>query len=1183
MENSNLVNPSSITTDIIKQNLINLLSNSTTGSDDIEFVILFGDNKTEVSTSASANGINFYDLGFGFGILSLKYSEISKLSLVKGIDYIELPKIVSTTDFQSNSSSCVPEVWNNYNLSGKDVLVGFIDSGIDYTHPAFIDNLGLTRIQYIYDLSQGGIVYDKASIQKAIESPNPLEVVPVEDSSGHGTHVAGIACGGGKINKLYYGAAFESSIAMVKITSSTSIRFSRDTLIMKGIKFLLEKSKELNIPLVINISLSTNDGAHNGTSLFEQYISTVNTVENVTFVIAAGNEGASGHHFSDILKGSLNIPFNVAPSERTLNLQLYKGLLSDISIEIRNPSQINSGKIVIQPGFFSGNLGNDKYMIYFSGPTPIDINGEIIITLMKSKNNFIQGGQWELIVNLLNEAEGRVNIWMPISEGLNPSTKFLSPSIFNTLGIPATVENVISIGSYNNFTNTISSFSGRGNPYRGVIKPDLVAPGENILSAVPGGGIDSKSGTSMSTPEVTGICALLLQWGIVNKNNPFLYGDALKYYLLKGAIRDSKSELYPNINWGYGKVCAFNTLKLISGTRNINEPILQNNQCIDVIDALKSPDYVVFASRYRGFLSDITSNINYVCTIPLENNYALFYLKVDNLAKFYKEAKYILDIPPASPYSLQDISPLDSSNITAVKRNPYLNLSGLGVIVAMIDTGIDYLNEEFIYEDGTSKILEIWDQTISSSAVDSSVPFGSLYTNAQINEAIKLKKSGGNPYSIVPSKDTIGHGTKMAGIIGARGYNPEISSVAPNCKFIMIKLCPGNVGNVFNNSETANNLYGEATIIPALLYMEKFIKTSTSPIVIYFPLGTTFGAHNGISYVEKIIERLSYVKGVVVCTGTGNEGLSEGHFQGELSFPGEVKEALLEIPPNQNILPLQIWSSFADEIIIGVTSPSGQKIEALILEPALVQKFKFVFENTSLTLIYYLPNPLTGNQLTFLMFEDLKPGIWKITLKGNVIINKNFNIWLPQKLLLQEGTRFLNASPETTLTVPSTSTFCITSAYYNQIDNSLVATNGRGFNSLKKITPQITAGGIDVKTIAPNNRVTTVSGSSVSTAVVAGACALLLQWGIVNKNFPNMFCQVIQVMLIQGARQIKELLYPNINSGYGQLDLLETFSTFTRNIDNDTAYTTLARSEYIESNTDNLFFRIPYDLYSPRD
>ncbi|HJF34629.1 MAG TPA: S8 family serine peptidase [Clostridium perfringens] len=565
MENKAKVGIDFINT-IPKQILTSLIEQYSPNNGEIELVVLYGDNFLRFKNSVDAIGAKVEDLGYGFGILIIKVSDLNRIIELEGLQYIELPKILYTSAYDSNRASCIPSVWNNYNLTGEGILVGFLDTGIDYTHNAFKDDEGNTRIEYIYDL-ENGVVYDKNKINEALKSEDPFSIVPEIDLSGHGTHVAGIACAGGNINFDNYGVAYKSSIAMVKITGENSLRAALSTQLMRGLKFLMDKSNEINKPLVVNISLSTNDGSHNGSSLLEKYIQTFTQLQKAVIVVAAGNEGNSAHHVGGKMKKEEDLDLNIGDGEKGIILDFFKPVLVDVSVEVISPTGISTGPMELSESYKERFVGREKIVVYSTGPKPFDIQGQTTISILPLGDTITSGG-WRIIVRKLNNYEGYFDVWLPIAEGLNERTRFLQPSVYNTLGIHATVEGVISVGSYNFLNNNLSAFSGRGvvRP-EWLIKPDLVAPGENILSTVEEQGFDTKSGTSMAAPQVSGICALLFEWGIIRNNDPFLYGERIKYYLIKGAKRTIFGEAYPNPDLGYGFVCLDRTMELLINRR----------------------------------------------------------------------------------------------------------------------------------------------------------------------------------------------------------------------------------------------------------------------------------------------------------------------------------------------------------------------------------------------------------------------------------------------------------------------------------------------------------------------------------------------------------------------------------------------------------------------------------------
>lgn len=1176
--------------------LLNYVKQDNTST--IDLSVIYNGNPINVSEKINNIGGKFEDLGYGFGTVTIPIESIQKVSTVTEIVYAELPKVLYTTYAPSNLESCIDQTWSKYDLSGKGVIVGFIDSGIDYTHPAFKTLDNKTRIKYIYDIEQEE-VWNEEKINEAINSPNPFSIVPERDNLGHGTHVAGIACGGGNVDRRYYGPAYESDIIMVKMTREGKTNYAKSNQLMKGIKFLIDKARELGKPLVINLSFSTNDGAHDGNSILELYIRTIMGLERLSFVIAAGNEGEAGHHVGGVINKETNILLNVDGGESIITLELYKSFVDDIILQLRNPVGVKSGNIDISTkNYFSGTLGYDKYYIYNSGPSPFNISGEILIVIDNIRGE-VTKGDW--VIDIISEGAiiDEYDMWLPISEGLSKKTRFANPNPYNTLGIPATVSNVISVGSYDYVTGNISSFSGRGKRGRLPVKPDLVSPGENIESSFPGGGYNKLSGTSMATPEVTGAVALISEWGLVKGNDPYLYGERLKYYLLKGAKRPRTDIIYPNSIWGYGELCASNAIEiwLLEGnarsTKMYRQDIVQGMVKETVKDKFKSefnnypcvedfnnPNYNNYIVEYQGDIEGALKNINYACGVVLDSNYAILSIEGGQEERVFREIKEIVFFEPNDLYTLNQVSPIQSSNIYKLQNNPYLSLRGQGVLVGIIDTGVDYLNKDLLYEDDTSKIINIWDQTIINTSGEDINKLGKVYTNEDINNAIKLNKEGGNPYSIVDSKDEDGHGTEMAVIIGGRGRVAPIGA-APDCEFSIVKLRTlKDEALKFRgyNPEEVGLVYGTTDIVLAVRYLYGIAKIYNKPMVIYLPMGTNLGGHDGGTVLERYIDINSRKRGIVFVTSTGNQGDSGTHALEVIKKTGDMINVELKVDDMEKNLYFEVWASKPDKIAIGLVSPSGEVIEKIPAKIKGTEDVKFIFEGSEAIIKYFLPEETTGDEVITVRITDIRGGIWQIRVIGEYIVNGEVNIWIPQKPLTKEGTRFLKPDPTITLENPATSKEIIVTSTYDQNNNTILSSSGEGYTRDGRIKPDITTGGVQVTTSTIGSKLKSVTGGSVSAAVLAGAVALLLEWGIVRGNDQTMYSTKIRAYLIRGARKRPGDIYPNKQWGYGQLDINGVFENL-RSLEN--MRKNKSSNKYERSLEDErLFIDIPLDILS---
>lgn len=515
----------------------------------------------------------------GFAIITTRADYINALSALPQITYIEKPKRLSLGLQDSRSASClsgvqkniytvetdVPNALSGYGLSGLGTFIGIIDSGIDYRHPAFLSENGESRIAYFWnqaaetlDFTQipagygFGAQYTKDMITEALAENRPLP--STETGSGHGTSVAGIAAGNGAGSPglRYRGVATESELIVVRLRRKEE-DFAGTTEVMLGVDYAVRKAIMENKPIAINLSFGTNDGSHTGQSLFETYLSELLGTWKTTIVAASGNEGDARHHSRMFLDTSTReVEFSIGPGENSLSLQIWKDYTDEFQMVLESPS----GKIFSFPeenGIpFRYPLRNGTLIFYIGTPTPFTMQQPVFLEWI---SDVLETGIWKLSFLPKRIITGIVDLWLPTVEAIGKETGFLNPEPDTTLTIPSAARNVITVGAYRTDTGSIAAFSGRGYTADGRIKPTLVAPGVNVMTTVPGGGYGRRTGTSIAAPFVTGSAALLMEWGIVRGNDPFLYGEKLKAYLIKGARPLPEQTEIPDTEAGYGALC----------------------------------------------------------------------------------------------------------------------------------------------------------------------------------------------------------------------------------------------------------------------------------------------------------------------------------------------------------------------------------------------------------------------------------------------------------------------------------------------------------------------------------------------------------------------------------------------------------------------------------------------------
>lgn len=520
-------------------------------------------------------GIRVTELLNEYAVLIVPESGIGRLAEVPEIEYIEKPKRLFFAAEQGRTASCVTGVQNaRYDLYGDGVLVAVLDSGVDYAHPDFRNEDGTTRILALWDQTipgrppagyRIGTEYTKEQIDEALAQSDPVrrrELVPSTDASGHGTRVLGIAAGNGRAGGIRYrGVAPRSSILVVKLGVPRTDSFPRTTELMQALDYCIRKAMEYSLPVAVNISFGNTYGAHDGTSLLETYITDMANIWKSVICIGTGNEGYAAGHASDSLQEGekKRIQLAVGEYEGALNLQIWKSYLDDISVSLESPGGRRAGFIQNMPGAQRFTLEQTEILLYYGEPSPYSQSQEIYLEFLP-QTEYVDSGIWTLTLEAREIRDGRFHLWLPSAAVLNANTRFLEPEPYITLTIPSTARRTVAVGAYDSRSRTYADFSGRGDTRDGRERPILAAPGVDVVTTVPGGGYAAATGTSFATPFVTGAAALLMQWGITDGNDPFLYGEKAAAYLKKGAQPLPAFRAYPNPQIGWGTLCVRESL-----------------------------------------------------------------------------------------------------------------------------------------------------------------------------------------------------------------------------------------------------------------------------------------------------------------------------------------------------------------------------------------------------------------------------------------------------------------------------------------------------------------------------------------------------------------------------------------------------------------------------------------------
>jgi subtilisin family serine protease len=557
------------------------------------------------------------------------------------------------------------------------------------------------------------------------------------------------------------------------------------------------------------------------------------------------------------------------------------------------------------------------------------------------------------------------------------------------------------------------------------------------------------------------------------------------------------------------------------------------------IDKIYSNDYADFIIGYNG--DPLVLEQYRDSGIHIINFFnAVVHLPVSEMTENVISRRGYAPIP--SLFGFASEASQESSGILRLRNIPSFNLRGKGVLIGFIDSGIDYTNPIFQNADKTTKIASIWDQTIISDQFPEGMAYGTEYSRNQINDALKSE----DPYSIVPSKDEIGHGTMVAGIAaGSEVTASGFYGVAPEADLVVVKLKPAKpyLKEYFRIPENAV-CYQENDIIFGVQYLLNYAASVNQPIVLCIAIDTSLYAHDGRGTTSSWLSIQASNVGTAVLIAVGNEGNARRHYFGTIDdTTGYYDSVELNVGPNESGFSMELWGNTPNIFSIDILSPSGEYIPRMGIRLNETKHITFIFEPTVIYIDYQNIETQSGDQLILLRFTKPSQGIWKFKIYSRGIYPINFNIWLPMDNYITNETFFIRSDPNITLLSLSCATTPISVTAYNTEDESLYINAGRGYTRINWVKPDIAAPGVKIVAPTLDHGFAEVTGTSAAVSHTAGVAAMLLEWGIVNGNYPNMSTEDMKIFMIRGARRKSGVKYPNPEWGYGILDIFNVFES----------------------------------------
>lgn len=527
------------------------------------------------------------------------------------------------------------------------------------------------------------------------------------------------------------------------------------------------------------------------------------------------------------------------------------------------------------------------------------------------------------------------------------------------------------------------------------------------------------------------------------------------------------------------------------------------------------------------------------CIQGVDEQFKIVHIRRQDLPPF-SVSTFIYRFIPNMYTLMQDAFDPDSlaqSGILRTQRPP-LNLTGQGVVMAFIDTGIRYDEPVFQNPDGSTRILAIWDQTVQDGPAPEGFLYGTEYTREDINRSL----STGEPLA---TRDTNGHGTALASVAAGSVLEggAAFQGAAPQCDIVVVKLkeCKPFLRQFYLIKEDAP-AYQETDIMLAVKYVQSFTRMFMRPVVICLGLGTNMGDHAGNTALDVYLNKASARRSQAVVVCGGSEGNAAHHFSEILSQNDSVDgvssvDAEIRVGEGNRGFIMELWGNIPAVFVASIRSPGGEIIPRFRLRVGETQTYTFIYEPTRITVDSILVEEGSGDELLFFRFEDPTPGVWTVQVSTvGRADNALFHMWLPVTQFLTADTYFLRPSPFVTLTEPSLAQDVLTTSTYNSFNNSFYINSGRGYARGGRVKPDISAPGVDISTILGKR-----TGSSLAAALTAGGVAQFMEWAIVRRNNDIVEGKEIKNYFIRGAQRDPTLSYPNREWGFGRMDVSGIF------------------------------------------